>query len=224
MNLLRSLLVIQRFVLVALAALAVASHVVHAQAARPAQRRLLGLSLTAGATGVPKALITRCGSANGGGALGLDGGAALLVRPWRSLVLQADLRVGRTVLRSDCTAIGVAVDTAYPAALHQNPYRSSIVRLGVETPRSWPLVRATAGVGRVWGNSSVPLTAVAIGAGSRGAGARFLVETERQWARVHAEERVYDWDTPRSIAVRPVVVRPVMTLVRVGFEFPLMSR
>jgi hypothetical protein len=203
---------------------AVTATTARAQAPRSDRARLLSLAATGGLGGVPDALASQCGNVRPSNSrVGVNGGVALLVRPGRWLVLQADARVAFSMF-DDCTDLGTPVSYDYADDLERVPVGTAAARIGAETPPGLPLVRATAGVGTVWGGRSLPLAVVGLAAGTRGKGARFLVELDHYWTRVDAVERRFNTDplgAPRL--TRDVVLRPSWDVVRVGVEVPLVA-
>jgi hypothetical protein len=201
---------------------AVTATTTRAQAARPERARLLSLAATGGLGGVPDALGSQCGNVRpSNSSVSLNGGVALLARPWRWFVLQADARVALP-MANDCTDLGTPVSYDYPDDLERvPPVGTAAARIGVETPRSLPLVRATTGVGTVWGGRPLPLAVVGVAAGTRGKGARFLVELDHHWTRVDAVEHRFNPDPLGDRLTREVVLRPSWDVLRVGVEVPL---
>jgi hypothetical protein len=187
--------------------------------AQEARDPRVGLALLGGVASVPDALGAQCGRNGGGSGGGVEGSAAVVVRPWRWMIVQGDTRVAQQLVPNGCTLVLFAVDTSYEASGRREPFATSTLRLGVETPRGMPLVRATAGIGRVWGSPTLPVAMLGVAAGTRGRRLRFLVEAERLQTRVPAEEVLNDF--PQSERRRPIVVRPVWHSVRLGVEVPL---
>lgn len=97
------------------------------------------------------------------------------------------------------------------------------MRLGVELPPGLPLFRVTAGAGVAWGGQPLPLGVLALGWSTRGRGARFLMEAERAYTRMRAQERHRDFANSQVNVLRPIVIHPAYHTVRVGLELPLGS-
>ena len=120
--------------------------------AQEALDRRVGLALSAGVATIPGALGAQCGRNGGGGGMGVEASGAVVVRPWRWVVAQADARAVPRLVGGDCTLVLYAVDTSYAPSDRRDPLATSTLRVGVETPQGMPLVRATAGIGMVWGS------------------------------------------------------------------------
>jgi hypothetical protein len=181
----------------------------------------VGLAVSGGVASVPDALGAQCGRNGGGSGGGVEASGAVVVRPWRWMIVQGDTRVVQQLVPNGCTLVLFALDTSYAASGRREPFTTSTLRAGVETPRGMPLVRATAGIGRVWGSPTLPVTMLGVAAGTRGRRVRFLVEAERLQTRVPAEEVRNDF--PQPARRRPIVVRPVWHSVRLGVELPLVG-
>ena len=178
----------------------------------------VGLALSGGVATIPGALAGQCGQNGGGGGEGVEASGAIVLRPWRWVVAQVDARAVPRLVGGDCTAMLFRIDTSYAARDRRDPLATSTVRLGVETPQGMPLVRATAGIGLVWGSPALPVTMFGIAVGTRGRRVRFVAEVERLRTRVHAEEVLNDFQPGRR---RPIDVYPVWHSVRLGVEVPL---
>lgn len=197
------------------AALVVCANVAEAQKGRD---RRAAIAITGGLTSIPDELGAQCGR-NGGDGGGPEANGALVIRPWRLLVVQGDLRAAVRVAPSGCTLIGFNVDTTYNAEDRRDLFATSTVQVGIETPANLPLLRATAGMGVLWGGPMRPVAVVGVAAGTRGQNMRLLLTVERMQSRVDATEVV---GFPRLDAnSRPIVVRPSWYAVRVGVEVPL---
>jgi hypothetical protein len=147
----------------------------------------------------------------------------LLFRVRRWMVIHADTRVAHQ-LPFGCYLVGVPVDTSFAQGLHHDPFATSTLRGGVETPPGLPLFRATAGVGVAWGSQPLPLGVLAIAWSTRGEGMRFLIEGERAQTRVRAQEVHHNWATHEPDVARSIVLYPVVHTLRIGFEWPLRSK
>lgn len=179
----------------------------------------VGLVLSGGGVTIPDALGAQCGRNGGGNAAGLEVSGAVVVRPWRWVVLQADARAAAGLPLTGCNAVLFSFDTSYASIGQREPLATSTFRVGVETPRTLPLLRMTAGIGRVWGSPALPLTVFGLATGTRGRRMRVVLELEQMRARVDAEEVTNDFETVERR--RPIVVRPVWYSVRFGVEIPL---
>jgi hypothetical protein len=188
--------------------------------AQPARDARISLALSGGVASVPDALGEQCGR-NGGGSGGLEASGAVLFRPWRWTVLQADVRSAHRAFPSGCTLVGYPIDTAYAVTGRRMPLNTSTFRAGVETPLGLPLVRATAGIGRVWGSPALPVTMFGVAVGTRGKHVRVVLEAERLRARVKAEEVHNDFTFGAVVQRIPIVVHPVWHSARLGVEIPL---
>jgi hypothetical protein len=187
--------------------------------AQEARDPRVGLALSGGVATVPDALGAQCGRNGGGSGGGLEASGAVIVRPWRWLVVQGDARTVPALAPSGCTLVRYQIDTSYAGSGRRAPLTTSTLRVGLETPRGLPLLRATAGVGSVWGAPTLPITVLGVAAGTRGRYVRFLVEAERLRTRAQAEEVRTDFGHPERR--RPIVVHPVWHAVRLGVEVPL---
>ena len=188
-------------------------------AAQDARDPRVGLALSGGVATIPGAFGAQCGRNGGGGGVGVEASGAVVARPWRWVIAQADARAVPRLVGGDCTLVLYSIDTAYAVSDRRNPLATSTLRVGVETPQGMPLVRATAGIGRVWGSPTLPVTIFGIAVGTRGRHVRFVVEAERFRTRVHAEEVLNDFQQPGRR--RPIAVHPVWHSVRFGVEVPL---
>lgn len=188
--------------------------------AQQTRDRRVALAVTGGLTSIPDGLGAQCGrNARGNSGGGPEGSAAVVVRPWRLMVVQGDLRVAKHMVPTGCDLIGFDLDTTYNADDRRDPFVTSTVQVGIETPANWPLLRATAGMGVLWGSSMRTVPVVGVAAGTRGQNLRLLVTAERMQTRVNATEVI---GFPRlSASSRPIVVRPSWYAVRVGVEMPL---
>jgi hypothetical protein len=111
------------------------------------------------------------------------------------------------------------------------PLFRSALRVGVETPRGTPLVRATVGSGLIWSTSRSPFEAATIGIGSRGKFVRFYTELEAGVARVRVSDTrvTFHRDSvvglvPDSRTTTAVVLQPGWMTLHVGAEFSLAAR
>jgi hypothetical protein len=198
------------------AGLSVFANVVHAQ---QRQDRRVALAITAGMSTIPDAFGVQCGRNGSGNGGGPEGSGALVVRPWRWLVLQGDLRVAKRIVPTGCDLVGFDVDTTYNATDRREPFAISTAQVGIETPVTMPLLRATAGMGVLFGSPMHPVTVFGVAAGTRGQNLRLLVTLERMQSRADATEVT---GFPRQSATsRPIVVRPSWHAVRIGVEVPL---
>ena len=184
----------------------------------------MGIVVTGGLTALPDALSSQCGGAShgGGGGGGPEAGVALLLRWRRWLVVHVDTRVANQ-LPIGCAGFGVPVDTAFAADLRRDPFGTSTLRIGVETPPGLPLFRLTTGAGVAWGSRPLPLGVLAVAWSTRGPHARFLIEAERAPARVRAREVHHDWANHQPDVSRPILFYPAARTVRIGVEWPLGS-
>jgi len=187
--------------------------------AQPRDRNL-GIVLTGGVSSLPDGLSSQCGSAvNGGGGGGPEGSAALLLRLRHWITVQLDTRVVMQ-LSFGCYLVGVPVDTVYPPTFRRDPLVTSTVRVGVETPSGLPLFRVSAGAGVVWGGQPLPVGVFALGWSTRGPRLRFLIEAERAYTRLRAQEVHHDFLYSQADVSRPIVLHPGYHTVRSGVELP----
>ncbi|GLC28423.1 hypothetical protein [Roseisolibacter agri] len=220
--------------------------------ARPLAAQRLAWDVSAGVGAMPDAFSARCGaggrSSGGGFLLGVAG-------RWRLpplVVLEADLSTGISTFAKGCDAVlraratplgdgrvaerefvGYAVETRDPA------FWAASLRAGVETPegapRRVPLLRATAGAGLVRNAAKPqlePLVVLAGGVGTRGRGARVMLEGEWTYFRADARERLTvvrpaTATTPRSVestSEGAIRLPQGWTVARLRVEFPIGAR
>ncbi len=160
----------------------------------------LALTTTLGGTGVPDAIGSKCGRNGGGKSAALEGSAGVVLRAWRLLVLQADARAASAV-GTGCDLVLFEVDTSYASSGGGWPLASSTIRIGVETPASQPLVRLTAGLGRMLGANGQNFAVIGGALGTRGRN-HLLFEADFMHATIPATE-VHESTTSRAITVRP---------------------
>jgi hypothetical protein len=146
----------------------------------------------------------------------------ILVRLRRPWVLQADARLAHP-LGGGCFLVGRSVDTSFEARTSRDPFSTSAIRVGVETPMSMPLVRLTAGIGALWGGPTLPYAVLGVAFATRGPRKRFLIEAERLQTRVHAEE-VHHGVSGGTLLSWPIRVSPSTYTVRLGMEWALAGR
>jgi hypothetical protein len=176
---------------------------------------------TVGPMVIPDVYSTQCGRNGSGGNGAIDAGVATVVRPWRRVIVQADLRTAAYTLPLGCNLVGFEVDTAYAMTDRRHPFTTSTVRVGVETPSSIPvLLRLTAGVGRVWGSPARPLTVAGMALATRGR-VRIVAELDRYNSRADAVEVRTSFTGDRMTTRRPIVIRPRWFVGRMGVEIPL---
>jgi len=173
-----------------------------------AQRASWDVGVGVGA--MPDVFGSRCGAGDRTTSGGVLLGVAGRYRLPPLVVLEADLSAGASTFAKGCdgtqsvratpvgdgrvaerTFVGYAVDARDPA------FWAAALRAGVETPdaapRRVPLLRATAGAGLVRNAAKPqlePLVVLAGGVGTRGRGARVLLEGEWTYFRADARERL----------------------------------
>jgi len=225
----------------ALAGLAAPARHVAAQAAS-ADPHHVALGVALGAGTIPDAFSSRCGRENTG-SLGWGAQFSALARPRRVLVVQADARATFQTLSTGCTAdlplrqlapnvYETRPGADFPGGTPHVPMASTTVRVGLETPRSLPLVRLSAGGGAVLGQRVLPVGIAALGMGTRGRGKRIYGEVEYSISRTSASERRDVWTYPpggtRGPIVEPhtvpLVEHPHWTTVHLGVEIPFANR
>lgn len=197
----------------------------------------IALSVDAGS--FPDAFSTRCGTTNSGGA-GFGAGVGVINRLRHRLIVEGEVRgsIMPNVFGCDLPLRLVQVDSnvyetrpgfTYPAGTPSLPLLRTLMRFGIEGPDDGPLFHATVGAGVVWSDHPAPLGAIAIGVGSRGPGARFYAELERDVSRVRGTEARQRFredstaSTPLGIAEFRRALYPSWTTLHLGFEFPLVA-
>jgi hypothetical protein len=191
---------------------------------RDAHRWALALAVDAGT--LPNDFSERCGK--GEPTLAIGGGVAALFRPRSILVLEGEVRASGTIpMPFDCNVgmvlpPGATIDDLFPKTVPRTPLVRSALRVGVETPRGYPLVRATIGGGMIVAFGQAPYRTTAIGFGTRSDGARVYVELENSVTRVR--RNVVRWtslsDSGRLI-LESAVLHPSWTSLRARVEVPL---
>lgn len=200
-------------------------------------RHAIALSVDAGS--YPDAFSTRCGQQNNGGA-GFGAGIGLITRPRHHLMLEGEVRGSMMPVGFGCDLplLVVPVDSnvyetrpgfSYPTGTPSLPLLRSLMRIGIEGPSAGPLLHATVGAGVIWSGHPAPLGSIAIGAGSRGPGARFYVELERDVSRLRATEirNRFRADSAGEIPLGTFnvvrVLHPAWTTLHLGLELPMTS-
>jgi hypothetical protein len=151
-------------------------------------------------------------------------------------VLEADVRRSWLMPCGDVITLPPPVaqstfrtETIYPSDLPRLPLLRTAIRLGIETPQRYPLVRATFGGGAVLSDGRAFFGTAALGVGTRSAGTRVFAELETSVSRASVEA-VYTTVTQDGSAyttdARAVreVAHPMWTSLHVGVEFPLGTR
>lgn len=191
---------------------------VGAQSARDPRVGVVG---TLGVVGIPDAFGPQCGrNGGGGGSPALEAGATAHVRPWSVLVVSVDVHRVAAQMNVGCTLVLFPVDTAYDGSDRRDPFLVSTMRLGVETPLRFPLVRLSGGVGRVWGEPMRPVTTAGLAVGTRGR-VRVSGEVHAYRSRVDAQEVTTTFGVAGVRVRRPIVARPQWYAWRVSIEVPL---
>jgi len=179
---------------------------------------------------LPDAVSRQCGTAgNGAGAVGgVDAAAGLFIRQHRWMII-LDTRVATNPFPGGCgfdRSIAQIqqlprVDTSF--SRKGSPFATSTLRVGVETPPRFPLVRLTVGPGIVWGAPPLPLVVWTAGWSTRGEGNRFFADFERAQTRLRATEVDYHSSrvTLSGPPARSIVLHPAVHTVRVGIEVPM---
>lgn len=117
----------------------------------------------------------------------------------------------------------------YPSNLPKTPLLRSAFRVGIETPRQFPLVRVTAGGGMIASHGTAFFGTAAIGIGTRSERTRVFAELETNVARTRVET-VYTTVTQDggnySSSSRKVsgVDHPGWTTLHLGVELPLSAK
>lgn len=209
-----------------------------AQAAPPPRRFAVAVGAALGATGDIGVLKTS-GCAEGSSAL--SGALTVRLRALRAMVAEATLSVPASPWSDDMLCLRGRAPAPGDTVFEHRSYRRTgstdepglflapALRVGVETPpgvpRWVPLLRATAGVGYVVGQTGFATFAGALG--TRGPRLRAIVEVERWAYRLALVDRIETFrvdggaGTRREERVR-VTSRP--TFVRVGVELPVGGR
>ncbi len=178
--------------------------------------RTIEVGAAAGLAFLPHAMSGQCGSGSGGDG-GVELGAAALVRLGHGVVVQGDTRLIRHMdFATGCKPIIPPVDTTFSLALNRDMLATSTLRVGLETPRSWPLFRATAGAGALWGARTLPVGVLGLAWSTRGEHRRFFAELERLQTRDDATELRHAFANGGQESVRAIVVHPVAHLLRFG--------
>lgn len=176
-----------------------------------------GVTTTLGVRGYSDALSTQCGAkVNGSGTIGPDGALGFLMRVRRYIVVQADASIGHP-LSSGCFLVLPNTDTSYDARFSRDPFSTSAVRIGAETPASMPLLRFTAGVGALWGRPTTPYGVLGAAFSTRGR-KRFLMEAERLQLRMHADE-VHHAVAGGQPYSKSLTLYPASFTIRIGMEW-----
>jgi hypothetical protein len=194
----------------------------------------IALSVDAGS--FPDAFSTRCGTRTSGGA-GFGGGIGVITRLRHHVIVAEEIRASYMpdVFGCDLPLLAVRLDSnvyetrpgyTYPPGTPSLPLLRTLMRFGIEGPDDGPLFHATVGAGVIWSGHPAPLGALAIGVGSRGPGARFYVELERDVSRVvgtEARERFRGDSTGTTslgIAEFRRAIYPTWTTLHLGLELP----
>jgi hypothetical protein len=175
------------------------------------------VAMTAGLATVPDGISGDSCTPRGG--IGVELGATYLSASRSWFVMGGSARVVRQLSGGDCVEILRAVDTSYAESLHRDPVVATAARIGLETPSGYPLVRATANAGVVWGSPLFPALGFSVATGTRGRSVRLVVEFERWWTRVRGREITQAF--PDGPEVRDVVGYPHASSFRIGAEVPL---
>jgi hypothetical protein len=193
--------------------------------------------LVADAGSIPNAFSTKCASA--GSVAGVGVGMSLLLHPRSFVGLEFDTHVQSPLIAVGCggaPAVSLVAPGIYEERYGVNfgpdsphpPLWTSVLHVAVQSPASAPLMRASIGGGVVWNRRPVPLGSVALGIGTRGAGARFYAELEQYVSRANATEqrRRFAMDssgrqTELGTTAFPFVFHPTWTTLHVGVEVPL---
>jgi hypothetical protein len=208
-----------RLTCAALACVLVDFSTLRAQAVRDGR---VSLTIGGGVANIPEPLGAQCGRNGGTVGTGYDLAGGVLLRPRRHLIVQADVRTLRHYGGYDCTVVGFSFDTSYAPTGARTPLYSSTLRVGLENSAAQPLlVRATAGIGRVWGSPTLPASVLGVTLATRNTTRRLFFEIERQRVRVKANQvRVITRD---SVVLTPIVVPTSLVTFRVGVEIPLIK-
>jgi hypothetical protein len=179
-----------------------------------------GFSLGAGVTTVNSPMHLSCGGGDGG----LEANAGLVLRPRGIWIVEADVR-SAAIVSADCASLRVLrpVDTTYSAPLH-DPYLTSTLRVGVETPVRLPLIRLSAGAGVYLAGRRSPFATFDAIWSTRGKRARLFVAAEQTIRRASALERTFDLPTAKVVRTRDLPVNALTNSYRVGLEFPFGQR
>ncbi len=219
---------------------------------RPLAAQRLAWDVSAGAGAMPDVFGSRCGAgdrtSSGGVLLGVAG-------RWRLpplVVLEAELSTGASTFAKGCDAVLRATATplgdgrvaerefaGYTVETRDPAFWAASLRAGVETPerapRGVPLLRATAGAGLVRSAAKPalePLVVLAAGVGTRGRGARVMLEGEWTHFRADARERLTivrpaTATSPRVVeraSERGIRLPQGWTVARLRVEFPVGPR
>jgi hypothetical protein len=199
----------------------------HAQSEPDPHRMAVAISADVGP--YPDAFTTRCGAApnssGDGAAIGLGAGASVIDRPRSMVFVVADLRAS-AYRGSGCDVFpGPEGGTSFTpvAGTPGMPLVRSLLRAGLETPPSFPLIlRATVGGGMIWGAHPAPLGSMTVGAGSNNPGARFFMELERDVSRARMTvTETSIWSTGVTSSTSSETAHPAWMALRLGVEWPL---
>jgi len=173
--------------------------VTHGLNGQVASDRRASFTAGTGVTLVPTPPGALCG---GGGGLELNAG--FIVRPRGPWIVIADIR-GASLTTSDCVAQLRAVDTTYEHTLPPDRYVTSTLRLGVETPARFPLLRFTAGAGAFLAGRPTSFVVVNAAWATRGEHVRLFLEAERTMTRIrglvrHRDFGASQWDITESFS------------------------
>lgn len=158
--------------------------------------------------------------AGGGGGFEAQGG--VMFRTSRHLLIEADVRTAGLV-RSDCAGVGRAVDTSYASVQrYPDPYVTSSLKVGYETPAPLPLLRFTVGGGALVRGHPSGFAMFGVAWSTRGPRGRLFIEAERTETRIRGTETRHDFvnhvlpDITRSFNTRAST-----QAYRIGLEWPL---
>jgi hypothetical protein len=194
-----------------------------------------GLGFSADAGTLPSALLLPCQRQDPPHSFGL--GVAAFFRPHSVFVLEADVRGTASLPCGDAITIPPAVPTG-PAGtklatiysdMPREPLLRSAVRVGVEAPRPFPLIRATVGGGMIFSSARTWFGTGTLGIGTRSEGARVFAEVARNVIRAHVQTS-YSTETQTGTTftsttrVVPEIEYPTWTTIHAGVELPLSIR
>jgi hypothetical protein len=196
-----------------------AAFVLGAISARAQNSPGVGSGFTLG-TGVIVAPNPEGGQCGRGGTGGFEAKAGVIFRPRRPWVVEMDAR-SAYLFETGCAGVGVPVDTDYFVPPH-NHYFNSTLRVGVETPARFPLIRLTAGAGVFLAGRASPFAVFDAAWSTRGPRARFFAEAQKTLARVDGVEERYSYTGPATTS--PLTGSLKTYSVRIGMEFPFARR
>jgi hypothetical protein len=157
----------------------------------------------------------------GGGGGGFEGNGSLILRSARHFLVEAGVHAAH-LWTGDCAGTAKEVDTAYvDVHLTPDPYLTSSLKLGYETPAPLPLFRLTAGAGALWGGRPSAFFDFGLAWSTRGPRGRLFVEMEQTRTRIRGVERHYDLVTQQLNATRPFHIGASTESYRIGLEWPL---